>query len=375
MAVKESPKVSVIMPIYNGERYVEQAIDSLLAQTYQDWELIVVDDGSTDSTPSILNRYTDPRIRVIQQKNGGEANARNTGLDSMKGEYMAFLDADDIYFPNALADLSSFLDSNQRYGVVFSDGIIFDQNDNELMRLTEVRPGIHTGNILDPLVLSPSVITVPVCTMSRVADIRRNELHFDENNNLIGTDWDFWIRLSVNVEFGYLDRITCKYRIHTSNITRTVGSEKRRRDHTYRRLKIMNAEWFGRLSQQTRGLFFLELLTVTLSGDFEKQSSILESRQFAQLPASKRADLWRLVGVDCLKNSQDLDRAKLCLKKAFELNPGDRKTRFLHWSLMFGKLPALASIELWHSILQLRKKLDAVENTPSEHLQKLLGVR
>lgn len=375
MDAKDPPKVSVIMPVYNGERYVEQAIDSLLSQSFQDWELIIVDDGSTDSTPLILNRYIDPRVRVIRQMNGGEANARNTGLDNMRGEYMAFLDADDIYLPNALADLSSFLDSNQRYGVVFSDGIIFDQNEYELMRLTEVRPGIYTGNILDPLVMSPSVITVPVCTMSRVACIRKNSLYFDEKNNLIGTDWDFWIRLAVHAEFGYLDRLTCKYRIHTSNITRTVGSEKRKRDNIYRRMKIMNSEWFGRLSQLTKRLFFLDLLTNAVSGDFESQISILQSEQFSQLPTHIRADLWRLVGIDCLKNSHNLERAKLCIKKSFELNPKDRKTRFILWSLMFGRLPVLASIDLWHLILQLRKKLAMVGNPRSEHLQKMLGVR
>ena len=93
------------MPVYNGELFIEQALDSLLAQSFQDWELIIVDDGSTDSTPFILNRYAvDPRIRVIRQNNAGEAGARNTGLDNMKGEYMAFLDADDIYLPSALSD-------------------------------------------------------------------------------------------------------------------------------------------------------------------------------------------------------------------------------------------------------------------------------
>ena len=112
-------------------------------------------------------------------------------------------------------------------------------------------------------------------------------LHFDEKNNLIGTDWDFWIRLAVHVKFGYLDRSTCKYRIHSSNITRTYGSEKRLRETIYRRMKILNSEWFDRLSLNTKNLFFLDLLTNVLSGDIENQKLILQSEQFSELPESK----------------------------------------------------------------------------------------
>lgn len=375
METTVTPKVSVIMPVYNGELFIEQALDSLLAQSLQDWELIIVDDGSTDSTPLILNRYTvDPRIRVIRQKNAGEAGARNTGLDNMKGVYMAFLDSDDIYFPNALSDLSAFLDSNPGYGVVFSDGYIFDQNDNILMHLTEVRPGIFTGDILDPLVMSPSVITVPTCTMSRTSNIKENNLHFDEKNNLIGTDWDFWIRLAVHVEFGYLDKLTCKYRIHTSNITRTSGPEKRRRDTIYRRMKILNSEWFDRLSLNTKNLFFLDLLTSTLSGDIERQNLVLQSEQFSELPLSSRADLWRMVGIDMLQNSDDCEQAKSCFLKSRDLNPHDCKTHLLLWSLSLGKKPTLTFINLWRSLLRFGHKVATDNNSHVEHLQKLLDI-
>lgn len=375
MENKTLPKVSVIMPVYNGERFIEQAIDSLLAQNFQDWELVVVDDGSTDSTPLILDRYADTRIRVIRQENGGEARARNTGLDHMRGEYMAFLDADDIYFQNALEDLSSFLDNNPHFGVVFSDGYIFDQNDNQLMRLTDVRPGIFTGDILNPLVISPSVITVPVCTMTRNSNVRKYGLRFDDKNNLIGTDWDFWIRLAVHVQFGYLDKITCKYRIHTTNLTRMTGSEKRRRDQAYRQMKIMNSDWFGRLSLNTRELFFLDLLTNALTGDAEMQAQVLKSEQFAGISATKRADLWRLVGIDILKNSRNSDIARSYFFKSLSLNAGDWKTRSLLWSLGFGSTFALTFIKIWHFLLHFGKRISSSGNSHSKRLQEMLGIR
>ncbi len=94
--------VSIMMPAFNAEQYIAQAIDSVLAQTYQNWELIIVNDGSSDRTPTILAEYTDPRIRVIHQSNGGEAIARNTALRHMRGEFVAYLDADDAFLEHHL---------------------------------------------------------------------------------------------------------------------------------------------------------------------------------------------------------------------------------------------------------------------------------
>src|SRR5512145_295142 len=91
-----------MMPAYNAEVYIRQSIDSVLAQTYPNWELVIVDDGSTDRTGEIASEYGDPRIRVFRQENGGEAAARNTALKNIQGEFLAFLDADDLYLPDHL---------------------------------------------------------------------------------------------------------------------------------------------------------------------------------------------------------------------------------------------------------------------------------
>lgn len=373
--MEEMPKISVIMPVYNGERYLEQSIDSLLAQSFQDWELIVVDDGSRDRTPQILAQYTDPRIKVFQQTNRGEAGARNTGLKHMTGEYMAFLDADDIYLPNALHDLSSYLDGHPALDIVFSDGYICDQEDRELMRLTEVRPGIFTGNILNQLVTTPSVITVPVCTMTRIAIVRRHDLFFDEKDNLIGTDWDFWIRLAVHAKFGYMDTLTCRYRIHNTNITRTTKSEKRKKDGLYVRTKIMNAEWFDELSLETRQWFFFDLLTNILSGDVSKQRQILESKQFSGISFVKRADFWRMVGIDALNSGCSSPEVTYFLEESQKINPNDRKTRSLLWALGVGRLWALILVQLWRVNLAMGRKISSLRGSRTQHLQKLLGIK
>jgi len=97
-------KVSVIMSVYNGGKYLEKAIESILNQTYKDFEFIIIDDGSTDGSPAIARRFAqrDKRITVLTQPNAGPAKARNTALQQARGEWLAFIDSDDIYLPDAI---------------------------------------------------------------------------------------------------------------------------------------------------------------------------------------------------------------------------------------------------------------------------------
>jgi glycosyltransferase involved in cell wall biosynthesis len=113
-----NPDVSVVLPVYNCARYVGHAIDSILGQTFEDFELIVIDDGSTDDTPSILRRYADPRMRVITQPNAGVAASANRGIAAARGRYVARMDADDLSLPERLARQVRYLDANPACGLV-----------------------------------------------------------------------------------------------------------------------------------------------------------------------------------------------------------------------------------------------------------------
>jgi glycosyltransferase involved in cell wall biosynthesis len=114
-----SPQVSVIIPAYNCDRYLAEAIDSVLSQTYTDYEIIVVNDGSTDQTVAVLRGYGD-RIRVIHQANQGVAIARNNGIQAARGEWVAFLDADDFFFSDKLADQMAIAQANPHLGMIHS---------------------------------------------------------------------------------------------------------------------------------------------------------------------------------------------------------------------------------------------------------------
>src|SRR5437867_2556724 len=112
------PCVSVVIPVYNGERYLADAIQSVLDQTYENFEVIVVDDGSTDESAAVAKRFGEA-IRYVHQANGGVSKARNTGIAEARGVYLAFLDQDDLWLPDKLSVQVAYLDSHPEVGAVY----------------------------------------------------------------------------------------------------------------------------------------------------------------------------------------------------------------------------------------------------------------
>ena len=346
------PKVSVLMPVYNGERFVAQAIESVLAQTLKDWELIVVNDGSTDRTAEILAIYSDARIVVVHQPNQGEAVARNVGLDHAQGEYVAFLDSDDAYLPHALAEHIRFLEAHPEFGVSLADGFFCNSDGHHLMTLSEHRPAVHSGDILEALVLDASVVGAIDCTMTRAAAIRRIGAYFD-SDLVIGPDWDFWIQLARHVHFGYLQEPTCLYRVHETNITRRAGRQRRTRDLVRGRLKVMTSAWFHELSVETRKRFFYLLLVGLLSEDVETQQEILCSEAFLALPDMARGESYRMVASDHLQHRKEMAFSHVCLEEALRCNPQDRKSRLLLRLLDTHPAVCFAATSLWQRVHEM----------------------
>ena len=114
--------VSVIMPAYNSEKYVSEAIESVCNQSYQNWELLIVNDGSTDHTPQIIDKYSDkdPRIKVFHRKNEGVSMARNVGLNQSRGNYVTFIDSDDVYHAERLERMVEVFEQYTDCDIVFS---------------------------------------------------------------------------------------------------------------------------------------------------------------------------------------------------------------------------------------------------------------
>jgi len=125
-------KVTVLMPAYNTENYIREAIDSVLNQTFRDFELLIINDGSTDKTEDIIRSISDPRIVLVNQDNAGVSAALNTGIGLARGEFIARFDADDVCYPNRLELQYQFIRANPAYVLIGSDAVYMDKNGEEL---------------------------------------------------------------------------------------------------------------------------------------------------------------------------------------------------------------------------------------------------
>ncbi|MBP3817233.1 MAG: glycosyltransferase family 2 protein [Butyrivibrio sp.] len=131
--------VSIITPCYNGEKYISQTIESVLAQTYTEWEMIIIDDGSKDNSAEIIKSYNVPKIQYVYQNNAGSAAARNNGIRRAQGQYIALLDSDDIWLPNFLECQIKYMREKKTICVACSYSYI-DCNSKDILKPTKVKP-------------------------------------------------------------------------------------------------------------------------------------------------------------------------------------------------------------------------------------------
>lgn len=208
------PRVTVIVPTYNSEVHLVQTLDSILAQSYQDLELIVVDDGSTDGTCAALAPYGE-RLRLLRQANAGVSSARNRGLAAARGEFVCFVDHDDYWFEDKLALQLAEFERDPALGVVFSaftpwlpDG---DGRYAEPSSLRDQTAGLDphwTGWVYHRLLIDNWVLTSSALVRRSVLDQCGG---FDEALPY-GEDWELWLRVSRHYRFAKLRRVTTLYR-------------------------------------------------------------------------------------------------------------------------------------------------------------------
>lgn len=198
------PKVSVIIPAYNAERFIGQTIESVFAQTFQDFEIIVIDDGSTDKTAEIVESFD---VQCIRRTNGGVSNARNAGMEKAKGKYIAFLDADDLWEVTKLEKQVSVLDANEYIGLCYTAIERVDENGQSLY-YNEVS---DYPDDTEALLLYSCIIPNPSTAM-----MRRNLFEqfggFDLNFTNY-EDWEYWLRLSLQTRFAPVNEYLVKYRM------------------------------------------------------------------------------------------------------------------------------------------------------------------
>lgn len=207
------PRVSVVITCYNYGQYLMESINSVLDQTYHDFEVIVINDGSTDNTSELMDKFSsNDTVRYICQQNQGQPKAKNRGIHESSGEFIAFLDADDIWLSTKLERQMRLFDDTD-VGVVYS-GISLIDSDGK--GITGAEYFLRRGNILDYIFIDNFV-----CFSSSV--VRKLLLEevgaFDESIPM-GIDYDLWVRLAARCKFDFVDDRLVKYRTGHANLSK-----------------------------------------------------------------------------------------------------------------------------------------------------------
>jgi len=207
---------TVIIPLYNKEKHIKRAIQSVLTQTYQKFELILVDDGSTDSGLKIVSEIYDKRLKIIKKENGGVSSARNKGIENATYDYIAFLDADDSWYPNFLSSIYEMIKSYPKAGA-YCTAYEFEKNENEIKTANinvEIKKGTYEvvdyfkGALKKPLISASSVV-IKKKVFEEIGS-------FSEKLSR-GEDLDMWIRVALNYNVIFLNDVLATYYLNATN--------------------------------------------------------------------------------------------------------------------------------------------------------------
>jgi teichuronic acid biosynthesis glycosyltransferase TuaG len=219
--MKENKLVSIIVPMYNARAFVTETIESVRKQTYTNWELILIDDGSTDNTADIVKPYlSDPRVKYYYQQNGGIGNARNNAIRHSAGTYIAPLDADDLWDPEKLSVQMDVI-SETGAVAVFCKVRRIDENGKNLNQDMGIGTGFFSG-FRSFFLMAMGRIIIPNLTVLIRKDILNEAGNYRESVDHVDhiEDFDLWARLMLKGHRLYgIDRVMASYRIHTSQLT------------------------------------------------------------------------------------------------------------------------------------------------------------
>lgn len=228
-----APTVSVIVPVYNTADLIETTLESVLKQTYQDFEVVVVDDGSTDGTGDIVKDY-DESVRYIRKENGGTASARNRGIREARGDYVALLDADDRWRPTKLD--RQMKEHAEAPDLIWSytDSYLVDADSGEIiLRKTQVKNRTG-GDVLEGLLkgnfIAPSTVIIKRSVFEKVGTFDESALYHSAE------DWELWMKIAARYPVRFVNEPLVETRQHTRRKTKTMDL-----DHALKeRLTIIN---------------------------------------------------------------------------------------------------------------------------------------
>ena len=279
--IKSIPKVSVVIPAYNCARFLEDAVKSVLAQKYENFELIIIDDGSTDETVEVISRFSGP-VRCIRQQNQGRAQARNVGLRNATGVYIAFLDADDIWEPDHLARSVQFLETHPSIGLVHGEVKAIDADGQELVhksllriyRQERKRRGDYFSLLFCYAIFSSAVVFRRVC-LERTG--------FFDPAFQICEDYEWYLRFSLYSQIGLMEKpSTAKYRLHSGNVVSQYDPKTIAKTYVAilgKHLQLIDEKYTGENYRKFRSRILMKLAEFQLTdlGKSEARNLLLEA--------------------------------------------------------------------------------------------------
>jgi glycosyltransferase involved in cell wall biosynthesis len=215
------PEVSVIIPTYNRADYLKKSVQSVLDQTFDDFEIIIINNYSTDNTLDVIHAFNDDRIKVINFKNDGIiAKSRNQGIMQSVGKYIAFLDDDDLWCPDKLEIQIKYLESHPEFDLVYSNALIIDEHGNKKGLLKNPTKA-KTGKIFLDLLYENFVPVLTVLMKKEI--VETNGLLNEDPSVRAAEDYEYWLRASLQYNFGYIDKPLTLYRIHSEGVSMAIN--------------------------------------------------------------------------------------------------------------------------------------------------------
>ncbi|MCR9078969.1 MAG: glycosyltransferase [Hyphomonadaceae bacterium] len=248
-----TPTVSVVMPVYNTEKYVQSAVESILAQTFADFELLIIDDSGTDDSIELCRRYDDPRIRIISQSNRGLAGARNTGIRNARGQYIGLLDSDDLWEIDKLEQHIAHLRRSPDVGVSYAASRMID-DDGRFLRTVQ-RPRLRNVKPRDIFLRNPvGNGSAPIVRKAVFNDISflngdREELDYFDESFRQSEDIECWCRIALTTRWRFegIKGTFTRYRVNgdglSANVVKQFATWSRVRDRVRRLDRAFAKKW------------------------------------------------------------------------------------------------------------------------------------
>ncbi|MGD1855757.1 MAG: glycosyltransferase family 2 protein [Leptolyngbyaceae cyanobacterium] len=292
------PTVSVVIPLYNSERTIGRAIKSVLEQTFSDFELIVIDDGSTDSSVNIVKTFKDDRLRIFLFDNSGAPTARNRGIEKAKADLVAFLDSDDMWTPEKLADQVPIITNTPQAGLVYSWSDYIDTQDNV------VCPGKRVTASKELEKNYASLLVSNFLENGSTPLIKKAVLHEVGGFDVLlksSQDLDLYLKIAAKYQFLTIPKVQVKYRITPGSITSKIASNEQKEIEFIEQLFLKVPQKFKHLKRQKLSNLYRYLMLRTVEeGSSSVRGLIYLSKMLYYRPILV-FEQWRFITVMILK--------------------------------------------------------------------------